>query len=398
MSLTGHLRDSHDPVHRFLFEQYPHTRRVLASLPPADRAALRGVVVAPGAVGPSYPWGTVGTAFDYLVRFLIRPIPAEELSARKGAVNLARDSDFARPVPDAWPQLAGLLARITSDRPTPADLVRPCFALALYEQLWRTRYRPHWPLPALGPMATLDQVLDLCPPAAATDLLDLTNLLRRSAPQLLADPDAILNPTFAGSTTVGGADADLITSDTLIDLKVAQHAQQRWPVDLRQLVGYLLLDWEDRHRIARVGLYYARQGVLLTWPAGDLLNVLAGRPTDLAGLRGGFREVCEGLTARRPGDRERAQAILQAAMSRLAERDALVVSADILLRPVINGRHWHAPTDVDPATPLCGRKASFLVDDGLVVIPRGTRIGDADSRACRPCLQKTARGVEDDAP
>jgi hypothetical protein len=92
------------------------------------------------------------------------------------------------------------------------------------------------------------------------------------------------------------------------------------------------------------------------------------------------------------------QAILQAATSRRAKQDALVVSADIALRPVINGRYWHAPTDADPATPLCGRKASFLVNGDLVVIPRGTRIGDADSRACRPCLRKAAHGAGDDAP
>lgn len=297
MPLTSHLENGGSPLRRFFALELPHTRRAMANSDPGHWAALHGVLIVPATGDGPYPSGTVGTAFDYLVRFMIRPTPANDLNARRGAENLARRRDCPRRVPDAWPDLAALLDRIAGNQPTATDLTRPCFALALYEQLWRTPYRDDWPLPALGPAASLSHVLDLCPSEAADDLIQLAHLLQQRAPELLTDPEAILNPTFAGSEAVGGADADLIANRTLVEIKTTRRAHAHWAADLRQLVSYLLLDWDDRYGIERVGLYYARQGLLLTWTIGELLDVLAGKPTNLDHLRARFREVCEQIAA-----------------------------------------------------------------------------------------------------
>jgi hypothetical protein len=77
----------------------------------------------------------------------------------------------------------------------------------------------------------------------------------------------ILNPTFGyGSVMVGGADADIILDDTLIELKVVKgYTLQR--SYLNQMIGYCLLsriggingDF-DLAPIKRIGIYYARHG------------------------------------------------------------------------------------------------------------------------------------------
>ena len=80
-----------------------------------------------------------------------------------------------------------------------------------------------------------------------------------------------MNPTCGESSrTVGGADADLITGDLLIDFKTtAKKVIDATQLD--QLFGYFLLarnegktdpDFPD---IRRVGLYFCRHGHLSTW-------------------------------------------------------------------------------------------------------------------------------------
>ena len=68
-----------------------------------------------------------------------------------------------------------------------------------------------------------------------------------------------LNPTFEGSRDVGGADADLVVNGTLIDIKTTVRPEIK-PDWIRQLLGYVLLDYSVRHQIKAIGLYMARQG------------------------------------------------------------------------------------------------------------------------------------------
>ena len=78
----------------------------------------------------------------------------------------------------------------------------------------------------------------------------------------------LLNPSFGeASLLVGGADADLISGDLLLELK-ATKADKMEAVSLDQLLGYFLL---TRHRrrlaptfpeIKRFGIYFCRHGHL----------------------------------------------------------------------------------------------------------------------------------------
>ena len=61
-------------------------------------------------------------------------------------------------------------------------------------------------------------------------------------------------------------------------------------------MGYALLDYSDRYQMRGVGLYMARQGVLLKWPLPEFLgNLTGGDAHSLADLRPGFRELLEAI-------------------------------------------------------------------------------------------------------
>ena len=106
-----------------------------------------------------------------------------------------------------------------------------------------------------------------------------------------------LNPSFGPySDLVGGADADLIVGDTIVDVKA--HRNPSFQEEAPQLVGYALLANGARTlpkryfslrvpQIRRVGIYWARHGViqfarLRSLPGGPIYQTIA---------RGFFRSV-----------------------------------------------------------------------------------------------------------
>ena len=73
---------------------------------------------------------------------------------------------------------------------------------------------------------------------------------------------------------MGGADADLILGDTLIDIKTTKFLklkQDMWS----QVVGYYLLDMinGNGYDIKNLGIYFSRHGVLQTFSVDDLGDV-----------------------------------------------------------------------------------------------------------------------------
>ncbi|MEV0348347.1 hypothetical protein AB0H88_21450 [Nonomuraea sp. NPDC050680] len=93
---------------------------------------------------------------------------------------------------------------------------------------------------------------------------------------------------FTGSADVGDADADLITGGLLLDVKASTKATAGRK-EFYQLIGYVLLDYDDRYRIDSVGLYLSRFGRLITWTVTDYLRLL--------GCRQSLVELREGCTA-----------------------------------------------------------------------------------------------------
>ncbi len=112
----------------------------------------------------------------------------------------------------------------------------------------------------------------------AADVLDVLALLEIVPWNVLgSEASVLLNPSFgAQSKRVGGADADLICGDRLVDLKTATQPTPRG--DLRQLLAYLILARAARAEdasfpaVASLGVYYARHGHLWTLPAAQFTD------------------------------------------------------------------------------------------------------------------------------
>jgi hypothetical protein len=90
---------------------------------------------------------------------------------------------------------------------------------------------------------------------------------------------------LAGSADVGGADFDLVVDGQLIDFKTRMKRSVDTK-DLRQLVAYVLLDYDDEFRFDSVCCYFSRQNFTVTLSLHEIL----GPERRLAEVRRMFRE------------------------------------------------------------------------------------------------------------
>lgn len=89
----------------------------------------------------------------------------------------------------------------------------------------------------------------------------------------------LLNPTFGkGSQLVGGADADLIIDNKLIDIKTTKKLELPLS-DFCQIIGYLLLhkiggtsSGSGESKIEQLGIYYSRYRYLFLFNVTDLIS------------------------------------------------------------------------------------------------------------------------------
>jgi hypothetical protein len=172
------------------------------------------------------------------------------------------------------------------------ELVRYCLVLALFEEVYRAGRHPESPLFRFGPEATSSELLSITEAHWVDDLCSLSWLFYERFEEVLTHP-AILNPVFAGSSDVGGADADFILDGCLFDIKttINPRVANLW---LYQLLGYVFLDYNNQYQIHEVGMYLARQGIILRWTLADLLNQLSGGTAPpLEELRERFQQIVE---------------------------------------------------------------------------------------------------------
>lgn len=301
MSLTSHLNDPGSPVLAFMRERFPNTRTLSGRL----NGELKGAatIVPPDRKG--YPASVVGSAADFRIRFYFPVEDDGPRIARAGALLLKRGSTHAyahehenfgammermdgvaRASDELFRTLDGFLGRVKPAGRTLPDaeeerLCRCCFVLACFEQVFRTGGHPGNPLFSEN-AATAHALLALPPTDAIRDLEEISRGFQETRADLLPLA-ASLNPNFAGSPEVGGADTDLIVDRSLLEIKTLATPKITGKM-LHQLVGYVLLDYEDEHDIAKVGFYLARQKAL---HVVSIENVLA----DLPALRDAFRGI-----------------------------------------------------------------------------------------------------------
>jgi hypothetical protein len=326
-SLTRELKKPDSPIRRHLRERFPN----VLDLQHGYAKATADLTPIEPRLGAKIAYRTLGTAFDWQVRFLVEPAPDLHL-AFAGAWRAGKDlfSLFGALMAEVGGSLT-LHARSGSPPPRPAApvgghraaaldaerLARACWALALFTEVYRSAPVARSPLGRLDPAASLEELLALASADEIADLLTLAGAARRELLPALAergDPVQV-GPKFVGSVDLA-ADADLIAGGLLLELKVnlgdrRSDGRRRCSLDRQtvyELLGYLLLDYENAYRVEALGVYSARYAHLAIWPLAELLDVLAGRPVDLAQARAEFRQVVLATPNPRRDLRERMQA------------------------------------------------------------------------------------------
>lgn len=221
-------------------------------------------------------YGLIGTAFDYLLRFEIERV-APHATTKPWATewHLERPSIQGQAGPTAFlPRLRRLdaiveAARVAhkhycdkrkTDRSDREEIARHALRLARLEPLYRGGFLDETNEAADEDLFREPEIVDV---AEITALLAIVPI-----DEFQLDRKLILNPIFGRSSKqIGGADADLVVGDLLIDIKTTKKnsIEGHW---LDQLLGYLLLArYERRHglsfpEIEKLGFYFARHGFL----------------------------------------------------------------------------------------------------------------------------------------
>lgn len=296
MSLTSQLDDAGSPIAVFLTTALPDVMNVSAAfhaLRPPDREAL----CPPAPDGVSLSWRTLDTAIDHRLRcaFAYRGVAPPPVERGIAAACRLVHPESAVAVQHAGDDVITALAQLIGEQrpltghpgsmllnPAAEDaLNRICYVMACFENVYRNRHLlPDSLLSHATPGLTADRLLYAVPDYVLDDMRAVVTLADASLTNLrdTCPPDRVhTGPALAGSADVGGADADLIADDLLVEFSSTRTPSQLGSRDFYQVLGYALLDYADRYGIRRLGFYLSRFGRLVTWTLEDLLTLLGSR-------------------------------------------------------------------------------------------------------------------------
>ncbi|MBS1979420.1 MAG: hypothetical protein JST46_18765 [Bacteroidetes bacterium] len=274
-------------------------RELLTESFPAPRIKFhQEIKVAPATTN----YMLIGKAFDYLLRFHLEKEYGKKVSARKWVAESAltyfndRNNGLIHSRGDELSDLTyDELRKLFDDKEERDKLrnqkVKEKFVECqkIHQQFIESKLKNETDLieSALF-LARLDDVIRAGPmmkeyinflPENHLDIDDLKQLTQTCDLEVFKPmKKIILNPTFGeGSNLVGGADADMIVDDMLIDIKVTKELKLTRP-HFNQVLGYYLLfliGGVDNHKdtkIKTLGLYFARHHVLWTIKIDDIAN------------------------------------------------------------------------------------------------------------------------------
>ena len=263
------------------FAQQPHVRAELAYFrPPGPYVVPLPIRVPPGQGSPQ----RIGTAFDYLLRFELRrrvrdavegPWLAERASEGGGfdvrvfhqrgskafmAHQKRQEHRIKRVLREGKDAIAAYRGKRRPSARDLAELAGHALRFASLDEVYRS--------------GTLAPDFHVAPKEQVAELVDLLSIVPFGA--ICDTRPLLLNPSFhEASHIIGGADADLICGDTLIDVKtVNERSAQAHYFD--QLLGYFILARHARRFDAsfpivnHLGLYFARQGYHWKWDVSAL--------------------------------------------------------------------------------------------------------------------------------
>lgn len=110
----------------------------------------------------------------------------------------------------------------------------------------------------------------------STDSEDIQELLALHALWIesfsIPDDDILLNPSFESSRLLGGADADIMVGEAIVDWKVVNNPKREIKKSLAQLIGYSILASLDGKSVSNCIIYFARHGKQLSIPFDEIMR------------------------------------------------------------------------------------------------------------------------------
>lgn len=246
------------------------------------------ILISPKNNDSSYR-GEIGTAFDYLFRFNLQRINKKNFSSRTSWVaedglnqvlfllGLPKESHikigynkdrlidrvkFINHLEKEFTNAQENFQQFIKNGKLTNTLIKSSVFLAKLDVTSRAQF--------------IDSNLDNIRPESIDELNELFTIVPWNL--FKAEEQCLLNPNFGiGTAIVGGADADLIIDNTLIDIKSTKDLE----IDrknLNQIIGYALLSIIDNNQggknldIKRVGIYFARFGEFWNMPLSDFCD------------------------------------------------------------------------------------------------------------------------------
>ena len=298
--LTAELNTKDSPVRRFLDERFSSGLREVQR----RYRQASPVLVVPSADRLEANPGTVGTAADWLLRFMLHPRPSLALAAR-GAALCGRRSGIIEALIEIAESIGyapeTALDVSTTDFTGPSagndadatQVASACWAFALLTEMYRNPAAAMLgPLERLrGHRASASKLLELASPTALGQLAAFREVFASALlPQLAHRPGQwVLGAEFTGSALIK-ADADVIAAGLLLDLKT----DSKLSLGVRtifQVIGYTLLDFDDAYQLTEVGTFSARYAYLATWDIGTLFDELTADQVSPPSVRREFRQL-----------------------------------------------------------------------------------------------------------
>lgn len=206
----------------------------------------------------------VGTAFDYLLRFYVKrnnPSAITKKWVAETALIRVVDKNLKTKLINTIENSKSIYQKYLKDGVLTDNILRTTILLAKIDPIYRSGY--------------IDPNIDAVDEGDIEDLRNLINLVDKRL--FISRKICLLNPTFGiASGLVGGADADMVLDDEIIDMKTTKFLKLKTQ-DFHQLIGYYILsliggiDGVDGFlKIKTISIYFCRHGILLPIMAPSL--------------------------------------------------------------------------------------------------------------------------------
>ena len=289
MSLTGELRRGDSWVNGYFKDRFP----AVVDFVKLEGAAVKSLDTRVPNESPNTA-RLVGTAFDYRLRMHFEPDFAASKVLLLGIHMLqSAGSGLGAEIDQTW---ADTTVDLLAGPPPGDDTLAARAGVALAWLDWGFRSGGVWSgglRDVARCIAKRDSETGWKQYTATVDdgvADEVARIMRLTRPPRAESAEC--GTSFTGSAFVGGADADLTLDGCLYDVKTTMTPRRNLPFDLRQLIGYTLLDWNDELGLKRVGFSFSRQGKWMSWQLEDVIRRTTGNPTaTLKGVREQFRRV-----------------------------------------------------------------------------------------------------------